>query len=85
MGLVVRKRARITASLRLYDRNREREIFFEREIQAFEEFSDIEAPVVPESAALDRVVEALARRIAQQTIRGSYTELLTPVEKGRKP
>lgn len=85
MGLVVRKRTRITASLRLYDRNREREIFFEREIQAFEEFSDIEAPVVPESAALDRVVEALARRIAQQTIRGSYTELLTPVEKGRKP
>jgi len=85
MGLVVRKRTRITASLRLYDRNRDREIFFEREIQAFEEFSDIEAPVMPESAALDRVVEALAKRIAQQTIRGSYTDLLTPVEKGRKP
>lgn len=85
MGLAVRKRTRITASLRLYDRNREREIFFERAIQAFEEFSDIEAPVVPESAALDRVIEALAKRIAQQTIRGSYAELLTPVEKGRKP
>ncbi len=84
MGLVVWKRTRITASLRLYDRNREREIFFEREIQAFEEFSDIEPPVVSESMALDRTVEALAKRIASQAIRGSYKELLTPVEKGRK-
>lgn len=84
MGLALSKRMRITVSVRLFDRNRGREIFFEREIQAFEEFSDTEPPVVPEAAALDRVINALAKRISQQTIRGSYTELLTPVEKGRK-
>ncbi len=84
MGIAVRKRIRITASVRLFDRANKREIFFEREIQAFEEFSDVEPPVVPEAAALDRVIDALAKRIAQQTMRGSYTELLTPVEKGRK-
>ncbi len=84
MGQAVDKRMRITASVRLFDRNKKREIFFEREIQAFEEFSDIEPPVVPEAAALDRVIDALAKRIAQQTMRGSYTGLLTPVEKGRK-
>jgi hypothetical protein len=84
MGLALSKRMRITVSVRLFDRDRDREIFFEREIQAFEEFSDTEPPVVPEAAALDRVINALAKRISQQTIRGSYTELLTPVEKGRK-
>ena len=84
MGLALSKRMRITVSVRLFDRDRDREIFFEREIQAFEEFSDTEPPVVPEAAALARVINALAKRISQQTIRGSYTELLTPVEKGRK-
>ncbi|HSV98033.1 MAG TPA: LPS assembly lipoprotein LptE [Spirochaetota bacterium] len=84
MGRAVSKRMRITASVRLFDRNKNREIFFEREIQAFEEFSDIEPPVVPEAAALDRVIDALAKRIAQQTMRGSYAGLLTPVEKGRQ-
>lgn len=84
MGLALSKRMRITVSVRLFDRDRGRDIFFEREIQAFEEFSDTEPPVVPEAAALDRVINALAKRISQQTIRGSYAELLTPVEKGRK-
>jgi predicted nucleotidyltransferase len=83
MGLVVRN-AQDNASLRLYDRNRTGRYSSSGRYRPLRSFR-IRGSVIPESAALDRVVEALAKRIAQQTIRGSYTDLLTPVEKGRKP
>lgn len=83
-GEAVRKRLRITASVKLIDLNRDREIFYEREIQSFEVFSDVIAPIVTESQCRERVLEKLARRISVKVINGWYTELMTPVEKGKR-
>lgn len=80
----VRKRLRITASIKLIDLNKKKEIFFERYIQAFEEFSDNVPPITTEIKIRNKVVDTLARRIALKTVNGWYTKLLTPVEKGKK-
>jgi hypothetical protein len=80
----VKKRLKITASIKLFDLKKEREIFFEREIQAFEEFSEIIPPITTEMRVLEKVIADLASRIALKTINGWYTKLLTPEEKGKK-
>jgi hypothetical protein len=78
------KRLRITASIKLFDIKKEKEIFFDRDIQAFEEFSDVIAPITSEIQIQDKVLDDLAKRIALKTINGWYTILMTPVEKGKK-
>lgn len=80
----VRKRLRIVASIRLYDLKKGREIFYDGGIQAFEVFSELLPPVTSEIQVQDRVLESLARRISVKVIEGWYTELMTPVEKGKK-
>ncbi len=84
LGLAVKKRIRMVASVQLVDIARGKVIFNEAEIQAFEVFSDLVPPVVTEESAREKVIESLARRIALQTSSGWYTELMTPVEKARK-
>lgn len=84
LGEPVRKRLRITASLKLIDLNKGKEIFFERSVQAFDEFSDKIPPIITEMKIRDKVVDMLAKRITLKTINGWYTRLMTPVEKGKK-
>lgn len=84
MGIAEKKRIRITASVQLIERASMRLIFHEHEMQAFKEFSDIVPPIQTESMALEDVINELARRITAKTITGWYTELMTPVEKGKK-
>jgi hypothetical protein len=78
------KRLRITASIKLFDIKKEKEIFFDRDIQAFEEFSDVTLPITSEIQIQDKVLDDLAKRIALKTINGWYTILMSPVEKGKK-
>ncbi|MFH0975742.1 MAG: LptE family protein [Spirochaetota bacterium] len=80
----VKKRLRITASVKLFDMNNKNEIFYEKEIQAFKEFSEIKPPISSETLTLEKVLDDLAGRIAFKTINGWYTELMTPAEKGKK-
>jgi hypothetical protein len=80
----VKKRLRIVASFRLFDIKKEKEILFDGNIQAFEEFSDVIPPIITEIQIQDKVLDDLAKRIALKTIDGWYTRLLTPVEKGKK-
>jgi len=84
LGVAVKKRIRMVASVRLLDIMRGKVIFSEAEIQAFEVFSDIIPPLLTEDSARERVIESLARRIALQTSSGWYTELMSPAEKGKK-
>jgi hypothetical protein len=80
----VKKRLKITASIKLFDIKKDKEIFFEREIQAFAEFSEIIHPISSEIRVTEKVIADLASRIALKTINGWYTRLLTPEEKGKK-
>ena len=84
LGDPVRKRLIIIASLKLFDLNKKREIFFERNIQAFDEFSDKIPPIITEIKVRKMVIDMLARRISLKTVNGWYTKLLTPAEKGKK-
>ena len=83
-GEPIKKRLRVIASITLYDIKKNKEIFYEKGIQSFEEFSDIRPPIISEIHIQDRVLENLARRIAVKTINGWYTKLMTPIEKGKK-
>lgn len=84
MERIVKKRMRMTAAARLTDLRRSKEIFFEREIQSFDTYSEIVPPVMTEPLMQDRVMESLARRIVLTTVTGWYTGLMTPVEKGKR-
>ena len=84
-GRPEKKRMRITASARLVDTAKGRVIFHDREIQAFEIFSDLLPPVRHESLVRESVIQNLARRIALKVITGWYTELMSEVEKGKGP
>lgn len=84
MGIAEKKRLRITASVKLTERGGMRLIFHENEMQAFKEFSDTVPPIQSEDMVMEDVINELARRITAKTITGWYTELMTPVEKGKK-
>ncbi len=79
----IRKRLRIVASVRLLDMNKKREIFYGGEIQAFEVYSEVIPPITSEIQIQDMVLENLARRISNKVINGWYTDLMTPIEKGK--
>jgi hypothetical protein len=83
-GEPVRKRLRIVVSIDLMDLKREKEIFSQSQVQAFEIFSDVIPPFVSETQVRERVIENLARRVAVNTVSGWYTELMTRIEKGKK-
>ncbi|MBN2038749.1 MAG: hypothetical protein JW864_01825 [Spirochaetes bacterium] len=82
-GESVRERIRITASLRLVDLNKNKEIFYEKNLQAFDEFSEKIPPVTTETRIRNKITDMLAERIALKTINGWYTKLMTPVERGK--
>ncbi len=84
MGLPLVKRMRIVASVRLMDRQRGKVVFFEKDVQAFESYSEIAPPVSSEETVRERVIETLARRITLQAVTGWYTDLMTPVEKVKR-
>ncbi len=84
MGIPVKKRMRMAVFVRLINVKNDREIFRDPDVQAFEEFSDNVPPITSEMAIQDAVVENLAKRISRKVISGWYTELLSPVEKGRR-
>lgn len=83
-GEPVRKRLRIVASVELVDLRREKKIFSQMQVQAFEVFSDVIPPFVSETQAKESVIESLARRVAVKTVSGWYTELMTNIEKGKR-
>jgi hypothetical protein len=83
-GEPVRKRLRIVVSIDLMDLKREKEIFSQSQVQAFEIFSDVIPPFVSETQVRERVIENLARRVAVNTVSGWYTALMTKIEKGKK-
>lgn len=82
-GEAVRKRLRIIAAVKLFDIKKREEIFYERGIQAFEVYSDLIPPISSEIQVQERVLEKLARRIAFKVVNGWYTDLMTPIEKGK--
>ena len=84
MGIAEKKRLRITASIKLPEKAGMRLIFYEKEMQAFKEFSDTVPPIQSEDMAMEDVINELARRITAKTLTGWYTELMTPIEKGKK-
>ncbi len=83
-GEPVRKRLRIITSVKLFDLKKDKEIFFERGIQAFEEFSEITPPISSEILIQEKILDNLAKRIALKIMDGWYTKLMTPIEKGKK-
>jgi hypothetical protein len=83
-GEPVTKRMRITASVRLIDLRKGREILRENNVQAFGEFSELVAPVSSEIQTRERVSDMLAKRLAMKIASGWYTELMTGVERGKR-
>ncbi len=79
----IRKRLRIIASVKLIDIKKKKEIFYDGGVQAFEVFSEVIPPITSEIQVRDRVIENLARRLSVKVINGWYTELMTPIEKGK--
>lgn len=83
VGVVEKKRMRITASVRLLKTVTRKVIFNEADIQSFREFSDTVPPIIDESRVFEAVINELAKRITANTISGWYTQRMTPVEKGK--
>jgi len=79
----VKKRLRIVLSVRLFDLNRGKMIFYESGIQAFKIYSDIIPPIVTKSQVLEQVIEELSGRITSKTITGWYTDRMTLIERGK--
>lgn len=78
----VKKRIRIIATVKLYNRLSQSVIFAESPVQSFSTFSDTTPPISSEFQVREQVIEELAQRIVKKTVSGWYTELMTPVEKG---
>ncbi|MEW6525570.1 MAG: LPS assembly lipoprotein LptE [Spirochaetota bacterium] len=83
-GIIKKKRLLIIAVISLINNQTKNYIFHNITVQAFKEYSDIEAPVTPINIVQDDVEQMLASRIALQVETGWYTTLKTGVEKGRK-
>ncbi len=83
-GIIKKKRLLLITVISLINAQTGNYIFRSITVQAFKEFSDIEAPVTPITIAQDEVEQVLASRIALQVETGWYTSLKTGVEKGRK-
>lgn len=83
IGVVEKKRMRITASVKLLKTVSRKVIFNEADIQSFREFSDTVPPILDESRVFEVVIDELAKRITANTLSGWYTERMTPVEKGK--
>lgn len=83
-GIAVKKRMRLTASIKLLDTTRGRIIFGDSQVQSFTEYSETVPPVMSEYLAVDSVIDKMAERIRAQTITGWHTDYMTPVEKGKR-
>ncbi len=84
IGQPVKKRMRITASVKLLDRINMRTVFRDSDVQSFRTYSDILPPVENEFQVLNRVIDELAERIVSQTLTGWYTDKMTNIEKGKR-
>ncbi len=83
LGRAVLKRMRITADVRLINLRRKKQIFYEADIQAFRNFSDLDLPIETEEKIREYVLDDLAKRITAKTVTGWYTDLMTPIERGK--
>jgi hypothetical protein len=79
-----KKRMRITVAMTLYKKASGSIILHEPELQAFREFSDILPPLETEPQVMETLITDLARRITAKTVTGWHTDLMTPVEKGKR-
>ena len=82
--VIRKKRLLIIAIISLFNEHTKQYIFRNITVQAFKEFSDVDAPIIPFAIVQDEVEQALAARIALQVETGWYTSLKTEVEKGKK-
>lgn len=83
LGRAVLKRMRITADVRLVNLRRKKRIFYETDLQAFRSFSELVRPIETETKVREDVLDELAKRIAAKTVTGWYTDLMTPIERGK--
>lgn len=83
-GIPVKKRILIACKVTLIDSKNKKVIFKNQPIQSFIEYSDQIPPIMSEIQATDYAIFKLAERIQFQTIHGWHTNLMTPVEKGKK-
>ncbi len=83
MGIPIKKRLRITAEIRLRNNVKEKYIFSNYTVQAFEEFSDMRPPIQSVMQVEENVISELAERISLKTIQGWYSERLTEIERNR--
>jgi len=80
IGRPVRMRLKIFISAKLYDRKRDKVIFFDPEMQSYKIFSDVLTPVETEEQALDFVIDNLTNRIMEKTRTGWDTKYKFPEE-----
>lgn len=83
-GVTIRKRLLIIASIDLINTHTNNYIFRNAAVQAFQEYSDVEFPIVPLNIVQDEVEQNLASRIALQVETGWYTSLKTDIERGKR-
>jgi hypothetical protein len=83
-GIVKKKRLLIIAVISLVNMHTKTFIFRNITVQAFKEYSDIEAPITPLNIVQDEVEQMLASRITLQVETGWYTALKTDAERGKK-
>jgi len=82
-GKPVKKRLRITVTLRLKNLRKNEIIFRKRGLESFKIYSDSAVPVISDMQAYEETVDRLAGRIFSQTVTGWYTDKMTEIEKGR--
>lgn len=83
MGVAIKKRIRITVSVKMTDVQKKRLIFSDNNVYAFRMFSEYRAPVETEDDALDKLLEDLSGRIFSKIETGWFTDKMTPAEKGK--
>lgn len=83
-GTAERKRLLVTARCTLLEKKNPRPVFASAPLQAFREYSTVNAPVETDQEAEEKVLDELAARLVSQIHRGWYTDRMSDIEKGRK-
>lgn len=80
----VQTRIAVTLYLTMKQTKTERTIFSRVKVSAYKDFSEITMPVLSGDAALQALLIELAERVAAAVSSGWYTDLMKPLEKGKK-
>ena len=83
-GRPIKKRARITALVKLKDNKSKKTIFVDKNIQFFKIYSDTQHPIISDLRAKEYIIDGLGKRIVSKIITGWYSKYLTDIEKGKK-